>query len=70
MLLAVHGVAAPSASSWCQAVLCLWKLCWPFQGTTPDSHSPMAWPEQEDGEGAGRNGGNQNSGSWVLTADQ
>lgn len=66
--LAVHAVAAPSASSLCQAGICLWKLRRPCQGTAPDSHSPMAWPGEEDGEVGRRNRGNRHGESWVLTS--
>lgn len=68
VLLAVHAVASPSASSLLQAVLCLWKLDGLCLGTAPKAHSPMPLPGKEDGKGEGGNGGNQNSKSWVLTS--
>lgn len=68
MLLAVHAVAAPSASSLCQAVICLWKLCRPCLGTAPNSHSPRVLLGKEDGKVERRNGGNNNLGAHKLTS--
>lgn len=68
VLLAVHAVAAPSASSLCQAGICLWKLCWSCLGTAPNSHSSRALPGKGDAKVGIRNGGTQDSKSWVPTS--